>query len=209
MRAWTSADKCRAYRRIQLLVDQLAARYFHNKFSTKTAAYTTPVSDENAFQLEKQTVHHIVFIMSVWDTGVDGVGRWAPQVSIISCRFALWDVVCQTKYCFSLKVKILRSPKNWAWLLYWCQMCPSVSCAHTSKYLTHPMRFKAKVVGFAIFFKTRLSMKHGGLLAVWVWSRKTSKTNQRQVWIGFVGRSSPCGPVLRRGNNRSWAGIIN
>ena len=74
MRAWTSADKCRAYRRIQLLVDQLAARYFHNKFSTKTAAYTTPVSDENAFQLEKQTVHHIVFIMSVWDTGVDGVG---------------------------------------------------------------------------------------------------------------------------------------
>ena len=40
------------------------------------------------------------------------LGSHTPQISIISCHFVLWEVVSQTKHCFSPKVKRFAPPQN-------------------------------------------------------------------------------------------------
>ena len=54
-----------------------------------------------------------------------GLAKWhGPQNSRISCRFALWEVLSQTKYCCSLKVKIFGSKKIFSgWLRYCPRAC--------------------------------------------------------------------------------------
>jgi len=44
-------------------------------------------------------------------TGVGAAKRHAHQMSSISCHFALWEVLSQTKYCCLLKVKIFGPDK--------------------------------------------------------------------------------------------------
>jgi len=43
--------------------------------------------------------------------GIGIAKRNGHQISSISCRFALWEVLSQTKYCCSLKFKIFGSKK--------------------------------------------------------------------------------------------------
>jgi len=39
-------------------------------------------------------------------------GAMPPKISTISCHFALWEAVSQTKYCCSLKLKRFSLPQN-------------------------------------------------------------------------------------------------
>jgi len=51
-----------------------------------------------------------------------GVKWHGPQISSISCCFVLWEVLSQTKYCCSLKVKIFGQ-KNSGWLRSCSRTC--------------------------------------------------------------------------------------
>ena len=59
-----------------------------------------------------------------FSAGIGVAKRHSHQISSIHCRFALWEVLPQTKYCCSLKVTIFVSKKISGWLHY----CPWACC---------------------------------------------------------------------------------
>ena len=63
--------------------------------------------------------------------GIGVAKRHGRQISSISCRFTHWEVLSQTKYCCSLKVKIFGSKKNSGWLRY----CPR-ACSKNNHIMT-------------------------------------------------------------------------
>jgi len=118
-------------------------------------------------------------------------------------------VVCQTKYCFSLKVKILRSPKKLGLATLLVPDVPKRKLRPHQQipYPSHAFQSESSWLRYifydALKYEARRFAGSVGLI-------KENEQNQPEASLDWFRRAIiTMRPSIEAGKHRSWAGIIN